>query len=116
VLSLKRKDFVVGARAAGAGPGRILFKHILPHSLPPLMVQASFAFAAVVLTEASLSFLGLGPPVHYSWGSLLGQGTAFLWVSHHLAVVPGLAIAFVVLGCNLLGDGLQDKLNPRKRR
>jgi peptide/nickel transport system permease protein len=116
VLAIKRQDFVLAARASGAGPGRVLFRHILPHILPPLMVQASFAFAAVVLTEASLSFLGLGPPVHYSWGSLLGQGTAFLWLSHHLAVVPGLAIALVVLGCNLLGDGLQDRLSPQRTR
>lgn len=116
VLAVKRQDFVLAARAAGAPDTRILLRHILPHILPPLMVQASFAFAAVVLTEASLSFLGLGPPVHYSWGSLLGQGTAFLWLSHHLAVIPGLAIALVVLGCNLLGDGLQDRLDPRRRR
>lgn len=116
VLAIKERDFVLAARATGAGSGRVLFIHILPHLLPPLMVQASFAFAGVVLTEASLSFLGLGPPVHYSWGSLLNQGTSFLWLTHHLALAPAVAIGLVVLGCNLMGDGLQEWLNPKQRR
>jgi peptide/nickel transport system permease protein len=114
VLSVKSREFVLSARAAGASPGRILIRHIIPHIMPPLLVQASFAFAGVVLTEAALSFLGLGPPHHYSWGSLLGQGTAFMWLSHHLALVPAACIAAVVLGCNLLGDTLQQKLSPTK--
>jgi peptide/nickel transport system permease protein len=115
VLTVKRREFVLSAEAAGAAPPRILFRHIIPHILPPLLVQASFAVAAVVLTEAALSFLGLGPPHHYSWGSLLGQGTAFMWLSHHLALIPAACIGAVVLGCNLLGDTLQQRLDPTKR-
>ncbi|MCD6499006.1 MAG: ABC transporter permease [Deltaproteobacteria bacterium] len=107
VLAVKSAEFVLAARAAGARPTRILAHHIVPQILPPMVVQASFAFAGVVLTEASLSFLGLGPPHHYSWGALLGQGTSYLWLTQRLAIVAGSAIAVVVLGFNLLGDALQ---------
>jgi len=107
VLAVKSAEFVLAARAAGAHPSRILAHHIVPQIMPPMVVQASFAFAGVVLTEASLSFLGLGPPHHYSWGSLLGQGTSYLWLTQRLAIVAGSAIAVVVLGFNLLGDALQ---------
>ncbi len=110
VLALQTRGYVAAARAAGLPTPVVWWRHILPHALPALLVQASFAFAGVVLTEASLSFLGLGPPHHYSWGALLSQGTAYLWLTHHLALVAGGAIALVVLGFNLLGDAVQDAL------
>jgi len=77
-------------------------------------VQATFGFAGVILIEASLSFLGVGRLASYSWGALLSQGTTYLWRTQHLALVPGLCIASVVLGCNLLGDGLRDQLDPKR--
>ncbi|MDY0003428.1 MAG: ABC transporter permease [Polyangia bacterium] len=116
VLSARERDFVQAARCLGASGARIIGSHVLPTILPPLVVQATFTFAAVLLAEASLSFLGLGPQQPWSWGSLLSQGTTFIWLTHHLALVPGVAIALLVLACNLLGDGLQDLLDPRRRR
>jgi peptide/nickel transport system permease protein len=114
VLSAREAEHVAAARCLGAGPVRIVATHIVPNILPPLVVQATFTFAAVILTEASLSFLGLGPQQAYSWGALLSQGTTYLWLTHHLALVPGIAIALVVLACNLVGDGLQDLLDPKR--
>lgn len=114
-LAVREREFVLAARAAGARFPRILFRHILPSILGPLVVQATFGFGGVMLVEASLSFLGLGPAVPYTWGALLSQGTTYLWRSSHLAAIPGAAIAIVVLGCNLLGDGLRDHLDPRSR-
>jgi peptide/nickel transport system permease protein len=81
-----------------------------------LIIQASFGFAGIILVEASLSFLGLGPQHAYSWGALLNQGTTYLWRAAYLAAAPGIAIAAVVLGFNLLGDGLRDLLDPRRVR
>jgi peptide/nickel transport system permease protein len=112
-LVARERDYVQASRAAGAGLPRILRRHVIPSILGPLVVQATFGFGGVVLVEASLSFLGLGPALPYTWGSLLAQGTTYLWRSTHLAAVPGMAIAIVVLGCNLLGDGLRDRLDPR---
>jgi peptide/nickel transport system permease protein len=114
-LVAREREFVLAARASGAGLPRLLAKHLIPSILGPLIVQATFGFGGVVLVEASLSFLGLGPAIPYSWGSLLAQGTTYLWRSTHLATVPGLAIATVVLGSNLLGDALRDRLDPRAR-
>lgn len=112
-LVVREREYVLAARAGGAGLPRLLGKHVIPSILGPLVVQATFGFGGVVLVEASLSFLGLGPAIPYSWGSLLAQGTTYLWRSTHLAAAPGLAIAVVVLGCNLLGDSLRDQLDPR---
>jgi peptide/nickel transport system permease protein len=114
-LAVREREYVLAARAAGARFPRILFRHILPSILGPLIVQATFGFGGVILVEASLSFLGLGPALPYTWGALLSQGTTYLWRTAHLATVPGAAIAIVVLGCNLLGDGLRDQLDPRSR-
>jgi peptide/nickel transport system permease protein len=116
VLAVREREYVLSARAIGAGPWRIILRHILPNILSPVIVQATFGFAGVVLVEASLSFLGLGPPVPYTWGALLAQGTMYFWRAQHLLMVPGLAIALLVLGCNLLGDGLRDYLDPRRAR
>lgn len=116
VLRVREEEFIMAARALGAGPLRIMLRHILPNILSPVIVQATFGFAGVVLIEASLSFLGLGPPVPYTWGALLAQGTTYFWRTQHLIVIPGGAIALLVLGCNLLGDGLRDYLDPRRVR
>jgi peptide/nickel transport system permease protein len=114
VLRVREQEFVLAARALGAGPWRVMLRHILPSIWSPIIVQATFGLAGVVLVEASLSFLGLGPPVPYTWGSLLAQGTTYFWRARHLILVPGLAIALLVLGCNLLGDGLRDYLDPKR--
>lgn len=114
VLRVREQEFVLAARAVGVGPWRVMLLHILPSIWSPIIVQATFGLAGVVLAEASLSYLGLGPPVPYTWGSLLTQGTNYFWTTPHLLLVPGLSIAFLVLGCNLLGDGLRDYLDPRR--
>ena len=116
VLSVRELEYVQAARALGASPWRVMARHIAPNILTPLVVNATFGFAAVILVEASLSFLGIGHMANYSWGSMLAQGTTYLWRTQHLALVPGLCIAAVVLGCNLLGDGLRDRLDPRRLR
>jgi peptide/nickel transport system permease protein len=116
VLSVRERDFVQAARALGAGPLRVALRHVLPNITAPLVVQASFSVAGTILAEATLSFLGLGPPVSYSLGTLLNQGTSYLWRTHHLATFPGLVLALAVLGFNLLGDGLRDWLDPRHSR
>ena len=115
VLSLRERDYVIAARAIGARPARIMWRHIFPNLLSPILVQMSFAFGGVILVEASLSFLGLGPQVNYTWGALLDQGTTYLWKTQRLALVPGAAIMVVVLGSNLLGDGLRDRFDPRRQ-
>lgn len=115
VLSLREREYVIAARAVGAGPARIMRRHVVPNLLSPIMVQMTFGFGSVILIEASLSFLGLGPQVDYTWGALLDQGTTFLWKPgfEYFCIIPGAAIMLVVLGANLLGDGLRDRFDPR---
>ncbi len=115
VLRLRDREFVTAARALGASPGRVLFRHVLPNAFGPLVVQATFGLGGAVLAEASLSFLGLGPGVAASWGALLDQGTAHLLRAPRLAMVAGAAIAMAVLGFNLTGDWLRDVFDPRER-
>jgi len=117
-LSLRERDYVQAARALGASSTRIMTRHVVPNLLAPVIVQMTFGFGTVILVEASLSFLGLGPQVDYTWGSMLDQGTTFLWKEGfgYYALVPGLAIAWVVLAANLLGDGLRDRLDPKQRK
>jgi len=115
VLSVREREFVAAARAVGAGTGRILWRHVVPNVLSPLIVQMTFHFGTVIVVEASLSFLGVGPQVGYTWGALLAQGTDLLWKTQRLLWVPGAAIALVVIACNLVGDGLRDRLDPRRR-
>jgi peptide/nickel transport system permease protein len=116
VLSIRKVDFVLAARALGVGHGRMLRRHILPNILAPLIVEATFGVAGAVLGEAGLSFLGLGTqPPHPSWGSMLNEGRQFLFVAPHLTLAPGLAIMTVVLGLNFLGDGLRDRLDVKRR-
>jgi peptide/nickel transport system permease protein len=116
-LSLKTRDFVLAARASGASDSRIIFLHILPNALSPVYVSAILGIAAAVLIESSLSFLGLGvqPPIP-SWGNILTSGKDNIETAWWLSVFPGCAILITVLGYNLLGEGLQDILNPRLRK
>ena len=114
VLTLRERDYVAAARAVGAGAGRIMRRHIIPNLLSPLIVQMTFGFGGVILVEASLSFLGVGPQVNYSWGALLDQGRGQIWNTQRIALAPGLAIAIVVIACNLLGDGLRDRFDPKR--
>lgn len=116
VLVIRRQDFVEAARAVGAGHARIMWRHILPNCLAPLIVQLSFVFAYAVLSEAVLSFLGLGaPPDVPSWGILIADGRGYIREAPWLTVIPGIAIAMTVLGLNVIGDGLRDVFDPRLR-
>ncbi len=115
-LVLREMDFVVGARAAGATDIRILFRHLLPNCLGPLIVQLTFVFAYAVLAEAALSFLGMGPPPPApTWGNIIADGRDYLREAAWICLFPGLAISITVLGLNLLGDGLRDLLDPRMK-
>ena len=116
-LSLRERDYIAAARAVGASHGRVIFRHMIPNLLAPVIVQMSFGLGTIISVEAALSFLGLGPQVDYSWGSMLDQGVSFLYRDDftYYALIPGLAIMWVVLGANLLGDGLRDRLDPRQR-
>lgn len=117
ILSLKQRDHVVAARALGAGSGRILLRHLLPLAVAPLIVEATFGVAGAVIAEAGLSFLGLGvQPPQASWGSMIRDGVGYMLVAPHLVLAPGLAILSVVLGVNLAGDGLRDRLDVRSAR
>lgn len=113
VMTVKHLDYVVAAKALGAGTRRIVFVHILPNVAGPLAVQATFGLAGAILAEASLSYLGLGPDNATSWGALLDEGAALFITSPQLALLSGGAIALAVLGVNLLGDALRDRLDPR---
>lgn len=116
-LSLRERDFVLAARVAGAGPVRIMARHILPNALAPVLVSATLGIAGAILVESSLSFLGLGvQPPDASWGNMLMDGKEVLEVAPWLSVFPGLAILFTVLGYNLLGESLRDLLDPRLKR
>ena len=114
VLGLKRRDFVRAAEALGAGRARIVLVHVLPNALVPIIVATTLSVGGIVLTESVLSFLGLGvqPPLP-SWGNMLTNAQELVWEAPRLALWPGLCIFLVVLGFNLLGDGLQEALEPR---
>jgi len=114
VLELREREFVVAARALGGGDARLILRHILPNSLPPLIVQATTSFPVAILAEAALAYLGLGTqPPHPSWGLMLKEAQNFLSMNPWFAVFPGGAIALTVLGLNFLGDGLRDLLDPK---
>jgi peptide/nickel transport system permease protein len=118
VLALRERDYVAAAVALGASNRRVMVLHLIPNLMGPAMVQMSFGLGSVIIIEASLSFLGIGPQLDYTWGAMLDQARNFLWNTEWVriyAVVPGLAITWVVLGANLLGDGLRDRLDPRQR-
>ena len=115
-ISLKEREFVTAARALGAADGRIIFRHILPNGLSPILVSATMGVGGAILIESALSFLGLGvqPPTP-SWGSLLSSGKDNIEIAWWLSAFPGLAILVTVLGYNLLGEGIRDALDPRQR-
>ncbi|MEH7381229.1 ABC transporter permease [Bacillus sp. JJ1533] len=116
VLNVKESEYIEVTRSLGAKHNRIIFKHILPNSFPPLIVYGTMSVAGAIISEASLSFLGLGvnPPTA-SWGSMLQEGKNFLVLSPHMATFSGLAILITVLGINLFGDGLRDALDPKMK-
>ena len=116
VISVKAEDYVEGAHAIGLSTPRILTRYIFPNVLPPILVQSTLTIATAIIAEASLSFLGLGqqPPAP-SWGSMLNTAKNFLSQAPWMALWPGIAIFLVVLGFNLLGDGLRDALDPREQ-
>ncbi len=116
-LRAREFEFVQAARALGAGSPRIVLRHVLPTTLPSVVVQATLGMAGAIIAEASLSFLGLGvqPPTP-SWGTMLDAGRAHLSDAPHLTVFPGVAIALLVLGFNFLGDGLRDRVDPKMER
>ena len=116
-LVLRERDFVTAARALGASDAGLICRHILPNVMSPLLVQATISFPNAILAEAGLSYLGLGmQPPHPSWGYMLKEAQPFLWLAPSYAIFPGAAIAMAVLGCNLLGDGLRDVLDPKVSR
>jgi peptide/nickel transport system permease protein len=117
VLTAREEDYVLAARTIGQRPGSILFSHILPNSISPLIVQATLGIGTAILDVAALSFLGLGaqPPTP-EWGSMLSAERNQVFTAPHLVFFPGLAIMLTVLGFNLLGDGLRDALDPRLKR
>jgi peptide/nickel transport system permease protein len=116
VIVLREMEYVQAAEAAGASHWRILRRHILPNAMAPLIVQLSFLFAYAVLTEATLSFLGVGavPPTP-TWGSIMADGRQYMLEAPWIITIPGAVLMVTVLGLNLLGDGLRDVLDPRLR-
>ena len=117
VLSLREQMFVDAARALGSSPFRVLYIHILPNTLAPLIVQATYIGAAAILVEAYLSFLGAGPPPDVpSWGNIMAEGRNYIRRAVWVIFFPGMFLTLTVLGINLAGDGLRDNLDPRLRR
>jgi peptide/nickel transport system permease protein len=117
VLSLKERDFVTAAKALGARDYYVLLRHVMPNTFASVTVVATFAMAIVIISEASLSFLGLGVPAHIpTWGSMLSEGRSYMNRAPWLTIFPGVAIFVTVFGINLLGDGLRDILDPKLRR
>jgi peptide/nickel transport system permease protein len=115
-LSLREQDFVTAARALGLGNMRIIFRHMIPNAIAPVLVSATIGIASAILTEAGLSFLGFGvPPPHATWGNILSDGKRFIFDAPWLTFVPGIAILIVVLSFNLFGEGLRDIFNPKLR-
>jgi peptide/nickel transport system permease protein len=115
-LSLREQDFVAAARALGISDLRIIFRHIMPNALAPVLVSATLGIASAMLTEAGLSFLGFGvPPPHATWGNILSDGKDFIFDAPWLTFAPGIVILIVLLAFNLFGEGLRDILNPKLR-
>ncbi len=116
-LSLREREFIEAARAAGAKPMKILFGHILPNALGPIIVQATFGVPAAILFEAFLSFLGLGvPPPTPTWGGMAAEGIVTIRISPAMVIAPSIALSLTLMAFNFLGDGLRDALDPRQRR
>ena len=113
--SLREKDFVLAARSMGYGHARIILHEILPNALPPIVVTASVMVASAILMEAALSFMGLGDPNVVSWGSMIGAGREYLRSGWYMSALPGLAIMLTVLALNLIGDSLNEAMNPHRQ-
>jgi peptide/nickel transport system permease protein len=117
LMALREQDFVRAARALGLSDARVIFRHMIPNAIAPVLVSATIAVASAILTESALSYLGFGvQPPDASWGNILSDGRNFLFDAPWLFVIPGAAILVVVLAFNLVGEGLRDALNPRLRR
>jgi peptide/nickel transport system permease protein len=117
VMALKHRDHVIAAIALGTLPSRIIRRHLIPLITAPLIVEATFGIAGVVIAEAGLSFLGLGvQPPEASWGSMIRDGTRYMLVAPHMVIAPGIAMMLVVLAVNLFGDWLRDRLDVRTRQ
>jgi len=116
VLSVRERDYVAAARAMGAGPGRVIFRHVLPNAAAPIIVSAALGIGNVLLLEAALSFLGIGvaPPAP-SWGNMIADGAPYLATAPWTTLFPGLAIALVVMALNAVADALRDALDPREQ-
>lgn len=116
-LEVKQLEYIDAIRSLGAKDGTIIFKHILPNILSPIIVQGTLRVATAILSAAGLSFLGLGAqPPSSEWGTMLSSGRDFLFTAPYIAIFPGLAIAFLVLGFNIFGDGLRDAFDPRMKK
>jgi peptide/nickel transport system permease protein len=117
VLTLREQPYVEAAIASGTGFTRILWRHIVPNTLPPLLVQGTFITASAMITEAILSFIGAGtPPNIPSWGNIMAEGRSLFQVAYYIVLFPGIMLSLAVLAINLLGDGLRDALDPRLAR
>lgn len=116
VVALRDAEYVVAARVVGESDSHILFRHVLPNIITPIVVLASLSMSTAILTESSLSFLGLGvQPPTATWGTMIGDGRSYIGDGFWISTVPGIAISLTILGFNLLGDGLRDALDPRLR-
>jgi ABC-type dipeptide/oligopeptide/nickel transport system permease subunit len=116
VLAVKEEPFIEAARLAGIGSLAIMGRHVLPNVLAPIIVQGALYVSGAIITEAGLSFLGLGPPPPTPvWGSMIAEGRNFIVMAPHVSTIPGIALTITVIGLNLLGDGLRDSLDPRLR-
>ena len=114
VLAEKNKEYVMAAKALGGSHTRIIVRHILPNCFAPVIVEATFGLAGVILAESSLSFLGLGPQDVPTWGRLLNEGTQYLLFAPHVATFPGIAIMLTVLAFNFIGDGLRNQWDVKR--
>lgn len=115
-MSLRGREFVDAARNLGVGNAALIFREILPNALPPVIVYASVVMAVSILLESALAFLGLGDPNYASWGNMIGQGRNVLRTAWYCAAIPGMAILLTVLSFSLLGEGLNEALNPRQKQ
>jgi peptide/nickel transport system permease protein len=114
VLAVREEPYIEAARLAGISNAAIIFRHVLPNVLAPIIVQGALRVSAAIITEAGLSFLGLGPPPPTPvWGSMIAEGRNFIIMAPHISTFPGIALMITVVGLNLLGDGLRDTLDPK---
>jgi peptide/nickel transport system permease protein len=117
VLAVKEEPYIEAARLAGVGSAAIIARHVLPNVTAPIIVQGALRVSGAIITEAGLSFLGLGPPPPTPvWGSMIAEGRNFIVMAPHISTIPGVALMLAIVGLNLLGDGLRDTLDPRLKR